>query len=135
MAGTGPFGFDPDEFDRIVREAGEGLREALDGLGWVFGPGAGRTGWAGLFDEFSRAPRQRAEPRTTGDAGDGVWVIYTVDAAGAARVEQVFPGELEALRANRDNTDPARRVRFLPYGMPVSVLDSPDADTDRPEPS
>ena len=27
------------------------------------------------------------------------------------------------MRANKNNTDPARRVRFLPYGIAVSVLD------------
>ncbi len=31
MSSNGPFGFDPEEFDRVVREAGEGLRDALDG--------------------------------------------------------------------------------------------------------
>ena len=32
--------------------------------------------------------------------------------------------ELEALRANKGNTDPTRKVRFLPYGIAVSVLDT-----------
>ena len=32
--------------------------------------------------------------------------------------------ELDALRANKANTDPARKVRFLPYGIAVSVLDA-----------
>ena len=43
---------------------------------------------------------------------------------GGARIEQVYPTEIEALRANRDNTDESRRVRFLPYGVAVSVLDA-----------
>lgn len=60
-----------------------------------------------------------------GEAGDGVWAIYTVDADGGARVEQVYATELDALRANKDNTDPKRKVRFLPYGIAVSVLDDP----------
>ena len=30
---NGPFGLDPEDFERVVREAGEGLRDALDGLG------------------------------------------------------------------------------------------------------
>ena len=34
--------------------------------------------------------------------------------------------ELEALRANKNNTDPSRKVRFLPYGIGVSVLDAPE---------
>ncbi len=32
MSGSGPFGFDPEDFDRVAREAGEGLRDAIDGL-------------------------------------------------------------------------------------------------------
>ena len=36
------------------------------------------------------------------------------------------PTELDALRANSRNTDPTRRVRFLPYGIGVSVLDAPE---------
>ena len=60
-------------------------------------------------------------------------MVYTVDAAGGAVVEQVHPTELDALRANQDNTDNRRKVRFLPYGIAVTVLDasdsSPEADT------
>jgi len=52
-----------------------------------------------------------------------VWAIYTVDADGGARVEQVYATELDALRANQGNLDPKRKVRFLPYGIAVSVLD------------
>ena len=29
---NGPFGLDPEDFERVVREAGEGLRDALDGF-------------------------------------------------------------------------------------------------------
>jgi hypothetical protein len=54
-------------------------------------------------------------------------MIYTMDADGDARVEQVFATELEALRANKHNTDSNRKVRFLPYGIPVTVLDAPVA--------
>ena len=37
--------------------------------------------------------------------------------------------ELDALRANKNNTDPTRKVRFLPYGIAASVLDgSPDIE-------
>ena len=53
-----------------------------------------------------------------------MWAIYTIDDAGGAHIEQVYPTELDALRANKDNTDPMRRVRFLPYGIAVSVLDA-----------
>jgi hypothetical protein len=60
-----------------------------------------------------------------------VWAIYTVSADGGARVEEVYATELDALRANQNNTDATRRVRFLPYGIAVSVLDADsDSDTD-----
>ena len=127
MSSNGPFGFDPDEFDRVVREAGEGLRDALDNVGRFLSTPGERAGWANLFDEFTRSSRPRREPETTGEAGDGVWAIYTVDDDGGAHIEQVYPTELDALRANKDNTDPTRRVRFLPYGIAVSVLDAPDS--------
>lgn len=124
MSSNGPFGFDPDDFDRVIREAGEGLRDAI---GKVFDMSGERAGWSVLFDEVSR--RQRHQPETTGEAGDGVWSVYTVDDEGKAHVEEVYAGELDALRANKNNTDPARKVRFLPYGIAVSVLDtSPDVD-------
>ncbi|MBN3508658.1 hypothetical protein [Mycolicibacterium nivoides] len=124
MSGSGPFGFDPEDFDRVAREAGEGLRDAIDGLSkFIANPGQA-TGWAGLLDEVTRFSRPRTEPETTGEKGDGVWAIYTVDDAGGAHIEQVYPSELEALRANAGNTDPVRRVRFLPYGIAVSVLDT-----------
>jgi hypothetical protein len=126
MSSNGPFGFDPDDFDRVIREAGEGLRDAFAKLLDVTGE---RAGWSALFDEFTRRGRQ--EPETTGETGDGVWAIYTVDTNGGAHVEEVFATELDALRANKSNTDPARKVRFLPYGIAVSVLDaSPDDPSD-----
>jgi len=121
----GPFGFDPEDLDRVVREAGEGLRGALDGLGRFVNTSGERAGWSMLFDEFTRGTRPRTEPETAGETGDGVWAIFTVDAGGGAQIEQVYPTELDALRANKNNTDPARRVRFLPYGIAVSVLDLP----------
>ncbi|NVN48877.1 hypothetical protein [Mycolicibacterium hippocampi] len=122
-----PFGFDPEDLDRVVREAGEGLRDALDGVGRFVNSSGERAGWSMLFDEFTRGTRPRTQPETTGETGDGVWAIYTVDEGGGAQIDQVFPTELDALRANKTNTDPARRVRFLPYGMAVSVLDAPEA--------
>jgi hypothetical protein len=125
MAGNGPFGFDPEDFDRVAREAGEGLRDAIGKFMTTSGE---RAGWSVLFDDLARGARPR-RPETTGEAGDGVWAIYTVDASGGAHIEQVYPSELDALRANKNNTDPTRRVRFLPYGIAVSVLDSQDADT------
>jgi hypothetical protein len=124
MSNNGPFGFDPDEFDRVVRDAGEGLRDALDRMNRFLSTSGERAGLGLLFDEFARNVRPKAQPETAGEAGDGVWAIYTVDDGGNARVEEVYPSELEALRANKNNTDPARKVRFLPYGIGVSVLDT-----------
>ena len=124
MSSNGPFGFDPEEFDRVVREAGEELRGALEGVSRFFTTSGERAGWSTLFDEFSRYTRARNEPETTGETGDGVWAIYTVDAEGGANIEEVYPSELDALRANKNNTDPTRKVRFLPYGIAVSVLDA-----------
>lgn len=128
MSNNGPFGIDPEDFDRVVNEAGEGLREAIDRVGKFINTSGERAGWGLLFDEFTRTQRKRPEPETTGEKGDGVWVIYTMDDQGGARIEQAYPSELDALRANKDNTDPTRRVRFLPYGIAVSVLDGQQED-------
>jgi hypothetical protein len=117
MSQNGPFGIDPEEFDRVFREAGDGLRDALGRFGK-------QASWATLIDELTRSARPKTEPETTGEAGDGVWAIYTVNADGGASIEEVYPAELDALRANKNNTDAARKVRFLPYGIGVSVLDS-----------
>jgi hypothetical protein len=117
----GAFGFDPDEFDRVIREGSEGLRDLFGRIGqFVAAPGA-RTGWSAIFEDMSRRPRPT--PETAGEAGDGVWAIYTVDDNGGAHVEEVYATELDALRANKNNVDAKRKVRFLPYGIAVSVLD------------
>ncbi|MFS0896144.1 hypothetical protein [Mycolicibacterium litorale] len=129
MSNSGPFGFDPDDLDRVAREA-------LEGVGRFFTTSGERAGWSALLDELGRFSRPRPEPETTGEAGDGVWAIYTVDAEGGAHIEQVYPTELDALRANKNNTDPSRKVRFLPYGIAVSVLDAStgtDTHTDSAE--
>ncbi|AQN88931.1 hypothetical protein L789_01670 [Mycobacterium tuberculosis 1821ADB37] len=123
MGDYGPFGFDPDEFDRVIREGSEGLRDAFERIGRFLSSSGAGTGWSAIFEDLSR--RSRPAPETAGEAGDGVWAIYTVDADGGARVEQVYATELDALRANKDSTDPKRKVRFLPYGIAVSVLDDP----------
>jgi hypothetical protein len=126
------FGFDPDDFDRVIREGSEGLRDAFERIGRFLGAPGPRTGWSAMFDDLSR--RARPEPETAGEAGDGVWAIYIVEADGGAHVEQVYATELDALRANKENTDPKRKVRFLPYGIGVSVLDDP-GKPDEPEDS
>ena len=121
MGEHGGFGFDPEDLDRVIREGSEGLRDVFERLGrFAVTPGT-RAGWSTLFDDLSRRPR--SAPETAGEAGDGVWAIYTVDAAGDAQVEQVYASELDALRANKNNVDPKRKVRFLPYGIAVGVLD------------
>ena len=127
MATNEPFGFDPDDLDRIFPGMGEQLRGALGQLGRLLNGSGQGAGWSGLFDEAGRHPRSTAELDTTGNTGDGVWVIYTVNGDGNAQVEQIYATELDALRANKHNTDSNRRVRFVPYGIAVSVLDESQA--------
>ena len=131
MENNGPFGFDPEDIDRVVREAGEGLRDAF---GRFLNTSQGPAGFGMLFDEVTRRTRTRTQPETAGETGDGVWAIYTADADGKAHVEQVFKTELDALRANKHNTDANRTVRFLPYGIDVSLLDAGPEKTDPSEP-
>ena len=131
MANNEPFGFDPEDLDRIFRGAGEQLRGALGQVGRLL-DGSGERGWSGLLDDVGRRSRPTPQPETTGETGDGVWAIYTVDGDGGAQVEQVFATELDALRANKHNTDSRRRVRFLPYGIAVSVLDAPEESSGNP---
>ncbi|TWH24202.1 hypothetical protein L618_001000001660 [Rhodococcus rhodochrous J45] len=114
MAENNPFGFDPEDLDRVVREAGEELRELKDRIFSFLEPPVTPT-------------RTQPRPETTGEKGDGVWVVYTTDDDGVARVDQVHRTELDALRTLKGNTDPRRSVRFLPYGMSVSILDRPSA--------
>lgn len=125
MAANEPFGFNPDDLNRMFPGAGEQLKGVMGQLGRMFEGGPG--GPAGF------RPRPAPEPETAGDAGDGVWAIYTVNADGGAQVEQVFATELDALRANKNNTDSTRTVRFLPYGISVSVLDAAAGADDGPE--
>ncbi|WP_277370323.1 hypothetical protein [Rhodococcus rhodochrous] len=117
MAENNPFGFDPEDLDRVVREAGEELRELKDRIFSFLEPPVAPT-------------RTQPRPETTGEKGDGVWVVYTTDDDGVARVDQVHRTELDALRTLKGNTDPRRSVRFLPYGMSVSILDRPNATED-----
>ncbi|MFC8525729.1 hypothetical protein [Nocardia sp. NPDC057227] len=132
MATNGPFGLDPEDLERALREAGIELRDLIGKAGGYLErvDGASVGSLAALLGQFAPQPEKprttpKPEGETTGESGSGVWVIYTVDEGGTARVDQVFPSELEALRAHRDNTDDRRRVRFLPYGVPAGVLDAP----------
>lgn len=133
MDKNGPFGIDPEEFDRVVREAGEGLRSAFEQVGQFLNTSPERAGLGMLFDQFVRpgagpVTRPRPQPETAGETGDGVWAIYISDGEGKAHVEQVYKTELDALRGNKHNTDPHRNVRFLPYGIDASVLDATPAE-------
>ncbi|AOW92669.1 hypothetical protein BFN03_08090 [Rhodococcus sp. WMMA185] len=123
MADSNPFGFDPDDLDRVIREAGEELQGVKDRILKFLDQADSQIPWTGIFADFAGTPRPASKPETTGEAGDGVWAIYAIDAEGVARVEQVYATELDALRAHKHNTDPRKSVRFLPYGVTVSVLD------------
>lgn len=132
MSTNGPFGIDPEDIERALREAGTELRDLLGKAGVYLDrvDHASVGSLASFLGQFVQTERPRPpQPETTGETGSGVWAIYSIDDTGEASVDQVFPSELEALRVHRDNTDPRRRVRFLPYGVPVSVLDAPSADT------
>ncbi|MEC3953706.1 hypothetical protein VMT65_11735 [Nocardia sp. CDC153] len=130
MATNGPFGIDPEDFERALREAGVDIRDLLGKASDYLDRTTTNplTSLLGLLVQPERAPKR--EGPTTGESGDGVWAVYVLDDSGTATVDQIFPTELEALRAHRDNTDPHRRVRFLPYGVPVSALD----EFTKPEP-
>lgn len=70
MGDYGPFGFDPDEFDRVIREGSEGLRDAFERIGRFLSSSGAGTGWSAIFEDLSR--RSRPAPETAGEAGDGV---------------------------------------------------------------
>ncbi|WP_067564405.1 hypothetical protein [Nocardia acidivorans] len=126
MATNGPFGIDPEDFERALRDAGIEFRDLIGKAGEYLDRTTLNSLVSLLGPLVQGGPARSAKPEepTTGETGSGVWAIYTLDDDGTARVDQVFPNELEALRAHRDNTDERRRVRFLPYGVPASVLDS-----------
>ncbi|AZG48692.1 hypothetical protein [Gordonia insulae] len=122
---NGPFGMSPDDFDRFAREATDGVR---DMVGKFLASPGGQGSWSAMFSDTDR--RTHREPETAGETGTGVWAVFVVSDDGGARVEQVYANELDALRANKHNTDPRRKVRFLPYGITVSALDEDDAPGD-----
>lgn len=122
MTNNGPFNIDPEDFDRIAKEASDGLRDVVDQVGRIIGQSGAIGPWGAFFGEAA-TPRAKPAPETTGEKGDGVWAIYTVAGDGSAIIDQLYANELEALRAHKGNIDPLRRVRFLPYGVSVSALD------------
>lgn len=126
MSENRPFGFDPEDLDRLARQVGEGIRDTVDRIGSIVSD-AGFEIVTESRPGVTYAYPRRKKTQTTGDTGGGVWAVFVVDDDGTATVEQVYPTELDALRANKTNTDAHRRVRFLPYGITVSAL---DADTD-----
>ncbi|GAA3032728.1 hypothetical protein GCM10010528_12340 [Gordonia defluvii] len=113
----GPFGMDPADFDRFAREAGDSLRGMFSKFVENQGPA-----FSTAFATARNTPTARPESETVADTGNGVWAIIARD-GDTALVEQIFPTEIEALRANQHNTDNERRVRFLPYGIAISALD------------
>ena len=70
---------------------------------------------SGCFSTSSQSPRRGhvPSPRQPGKPATG-WAIYISDGEGKAHVEQVYKTELDALRANKHNTDASRNVRFFP---------------------
>ena len=118
MSSNGPFGFDPEEFDRVAREAGEGLRDALDGISRFFTTSGERAAWATSSTSSPRYSRPKSEPETTGETGDGVWAIYTVDderwrphRRGVSDRTGCAAGEQEQHRSDAQGAVPAVRHR------------------------
>ncbi len=109
MGDNKPFGFDPDDLDRVIREAGEELQGVKDRIVRFLEQADSQIPWTGVFADFARPPRAASKPETTGETGDGVWAIYTVDGEGVARVEQVYATELDA--SARTSTTPIPTVR------------------------
>ncbi|GAA4676079.1 hypothetical protein [Gordonia humi] len=102
--GRGPIG--PDDIDWFTREATDGLRRMV-----------GQFVESQLRDKPIREPRPtRPDPAPATDGG--VWAIVVDDGA-SDRVHSLYASELDALRANADNVDPRRTVRFLVFGEPV----------------
>ena len=134
MASNDPFGFNPDDLDRFFPGAGDQLRGALGQFAKMLNASGQGGARPGAFDELGRARRPAPASATFFFNDAATSEIYTVDADGDARVEQVYATELDALRANKHNTDSNRRVRFLPYGIPVTVLDAPVAPSPVDEP-
>ncbi|WP_132991859.1 hypothetical protein [Gordonia zhaorongruii] len=109
----------PDAPDWFTREASEGLRR-------MFGQFVESQvrGEKPFWDRPAQRPAtdsvSPSRPAPAPD-GDGVWAIVST-AGGAVRVEELFAGELDALRANQHNVDPDRSVRFLRYGSPIAQM-------------
>ena len=126
MSNNGPFGFDPDDFDRVVREAGEVF--ATPSAMCSSSP-ANVAGWRRAIRSVGRRSRtpgtrnhRRDRRRVSGPSSSS--------ATTASRPSnRCTPPRLDALRANKYNTDPKRKVRFLPYGIAVTVLDESDDES------
>ncbi|MFT3714507.1 MAG: hypothetical protein QM774_00775 [Gordonia sp. (in: high G+C Gram-positive bacteria)] len=129
MSGQFNFGPGDEEFERFAREMGDGLRDMF-GKFLNGGGQGGQINWSkfaeGAFGQPTRT-KTRPEPEPTADTGSGVWAIVINDDDGV-RVEQVFATEIDALRANQNTSGDSRRVRFLPYGIPVSAFDRSHKD-------
>ena len=60
MGEYGAFGFDPDDFDRVIREGSEGLRDVFERVSRFVGAPGARTGWSAAFRGPVAAPTSRA---------------------------------------------------------------------------
>ena len=68
MDDNGRFGFDPEDFEHVIRDATEGLRDAFEGVGRFLTFPSDRAGWSTVFEDLAR--RTRTRPETAGEAGD-----------------------------------------------------------------
>jgi len=127
VSNNGPFGIDPEDFDRALGEASEGIREAIEMVGRFVDKTNNAAGWGGVLNDLiggARASAPKSPEKEPEQSSAGVWVVYIVEEDGTARVEQAYATEIDALRAHKNNTDPSRKVRFLPYGVTVGLLDA-----------
>ena len=58
-----PFGFDPEDLDRLFPGAGEQLRDVLGRFGGMLNSAGERAGRSGAFDQSGRRPGRRPSRR------------------------------------------------------------------------
>ena len=63
MSDKGGFGFDPDDFDRVIREGTEGLRDAFERIGRFVGTPGTKTGWSAILPSCVPHPAFRLRLR------------------------------------------------------------------------
>jgi len=115
---NGAFGFDPDDLDRVIREGSEGLRDVFERLVSKFvrpvGFVLGRVG-RGSSKTCHGVPARVRKPPARRATGCGRFTRWAPTA---------MPGSTRSMQpsstrcgANKNNVDPMRKVRFLPYGI------------------